>query len=177
MIIYWQLFKVFFYTNLIGYGGGPATIPLIEKEVVGKYHWMTTEEFSNTLGLANALPGPIATKMAGYIGYEEAGVLGILISLSATVFPSVLLLILLLSLLNKYKNSPRVKRLSTFVLPAITILMAQLSLGFFQSSTISNGWFITIIGVVVCYVLLDLMKVNAIILILAALVLGGIFLG
>lgn len=55
--------------------------------------------------------------------------------------------------------------------------MAQLSLGFFQSSTISNGWFITIIGVVVCYVLLDLMKVNAIILILAALVLGGIFLG
>lgn len=176
-MIYWQLFKVFLYTNLIGYGGGPATIPLIEKEVVGKYHWMTTEEFSNTLGLANALPGPIATKMAGYIGYEEAGILGVIVSLFATVAPSVLLLLFLLGLLNKYKDSPRVKRLATFVLPAITILMAQLAFGFFQTSTISNGSMITIIGVVICYILLDFVKINAILLILAGLILGGLFLG
>lgn len=176
-MIYWQLFKVFLYTNLIGYGGGPATIPLIEKEVVGKYHWMTTEEFSNTLGLANALPGPIATKMAGYIGYEEAGVLGAAISLLATIAPSVVLMLLLLSLLNTYKNSPRVKRLTTFVLPAIALLMAQLAWSFFHTSTLSNGLWITVLGVFGCYILLDILKVNAIYLIIAGLVLGGLFLG
>ncbi|MBQ0138533.1 MAG: chromate transporter [Kurthia sp.] len=176
-MIYWQLFKVFLYTNLIGYGGGPATIPLIEKEVVGKYHWMITEEFSNTLGLANALPGPIATKMAGYIGYEEAGVLGALISLLATIAPSVILMLLLLSLLNAHKDSPRVKRLTTFVLPAIALLMAQLALNFFHTSTISNGWLLTILGVSICYILLDVVKINAIYLIVAGLILGGLFLG
>lgn len=176
-MIYWQLFMVFFYTNLIGYGGGPATIPLFEKEVVQRYHWMTTEEFSNTVGLANALPGPIATKMAGYIGFEQGGILGLVVSLFATIFPSVLLMIVLVGILNKYKESPRVNRLSTFVLPAIAVLMGQLAVDFFQTAISSTKMSIVIIGVIISYLLMDIVKVNALILIVAGLILGGIFLG
>lgn len=176
-MIYWQLFVVFFYTNLIGYGGGPATIPLFEKEVVQRYHWMTTEEFSNTVGLANALPGPIATKMAGYIGFEQAGILGALVSLFATIFPSVLLMIVLISILNKYKDSLRVSRLSTFVLPAIAVLMGQLAFDFLQTAISSTSIAIAVIGFIVSYILLDIVKVNALILIIAGLLLGGLFLG
>lgn len=176
-MIYWQLFIVFLYTNLIGYGGGPATIPLVEKEVVQRFHWMTTEEFSNTVGLANALPGPIATKMAGYIGFEQGGVLGVIVSLVATVLPSVLLMIGLLNLLNKYKSSPRISRLSTFVLPAIAVLMGQLAFDFLQSAISSTSALLAIIGVAISYFLLEYVKVNALILIIAGLVLGGLFLG
>ena len=82
---YVQLFLAFFFPNIIGYGGGPATIPLIEHEVVEKYGWMTKSEFSEVLALGNALPGPIATKMAAYIGYDVAGVFGAAIALFATV--------------------------------------------------------------------------------------------
>lgn len=176
-MIYWQLFIVFLYTNLIGYGGGPATIPLVEKEVVQRFHWMTTEEFSNTVGLANALPGPIATKMAGYIGYEQAGILGVIVSLVATVLPSVLLMIALLNLLNKYKSSPRISRLSTFVLPAIAVLMGQLAYDFLQSAISSTTALLAIFGVAISYILLEYVKVNALILIVAGLLLGGLFLG
>lgn len=176
-MIYWQLFIVFLYTNLIGYGGGPATIPLVEKEVVQRFHWMTTEEFSNTVGLANALPGPIATKMAGYIGFEQGGVLGVIVSLVATVLPSVLLMIGLLSLLNKYKSSPRISRLSTFVLPAIAVLMGQLAFDFLQSAISSTSALLAIAGVAVSYFLIEYIKVNALILIIAGLILGGLFLG
>ncbi len=75
-MIYWQLFLAFFIPNIVGYGGGPAIIPLIENEVVGTYGWMTHQQFAETLALGNALPSPIATKMAGYIGYAIAGVGG-----------------------------------------------------------------------------------------------------
>ena len=75
-MIYWQLFLAFFIPNIVGYGGGPAIIPLIENEVVGTYGWMTHQGFAETLALGNALPSPIATKMAGYIGYRVGGVLG-----------------------------------------------------------------------------------------------------
>jgi len=83
-MIYWQLFLAFFIPNIVGYGGGPAIIPLIENEVVGRYGWMSSQAFAETLALANALPSPIATKMAGYIGYDVAGVPGSLIATFAT---------------------------------------------------------------------------------------------
>ena len=75
-MIIWELFIAFLIPNLLAYGGGPASIPLIEHEVVARYNWMTKSEFSEFLALANSLPGPIATKMAGYIGYEVGGFLG-----------------------------------------------------------------------------------------------------
>ena len=84
-MIYWQLFLAFFIPGILGYGGGPASIPLVEHEVVEKYEWMTTQEFSEVVALGNSLPGPIATKMAGYIGYTEGGILGAVIALFATV--------------------------------------------------------------------------------------------
>lgn len=63
-MIYWQLFLAFFIPGILGYGGGPASIPLVEHEVVENYEWMTTQEFSEVVALGNSLPGPIATKMA-----------------------------------------------------------------------------------------------------------------
>ncbi|GAA3318633.1 hypothetical protein GCM10020331_022220 [Ectobacillus funiculus] len=52
----------FFLANVLGYGGGPASIPLMYAEIVTHHHWLTNTEFSNMLALGNALPGPIATK-------------------------------------------------------------------------------------------------------------------
>ena len=92
-MIYVQIFLAFFIPGIIGYGGGPASIPLIENEVVDTYGWMTTAEFSDTLALGNALPGPIATKIAAYIGYNQAGVLGAGVALFAIIGPSLILML------------------------------------------------------------------------------------
>lgn len=63
----WYLFLAFFIPGIVGYGGGPAIIPLIEIEVVQRYEFMTRQEFGEVLAMGNALPGPIATKMAGIL--------------------------------------------------------------------------------------------------------------
>ena len=131
-MIYLQLFLAFLIPGVVGYGGGPASITLIEYEVVNRYGWMTTSQFSEVLALGNSLPGPIATKMSGYIGYEVGGVLGSVIALFATVAPSLILMVLLLSLIYRYKDSPRVKRLSKVVLPAVAILMGTLTFDVFM---------------------------------------------
>lgn len=173
---YVNLFLAFFFPNIIGYGGGPATIPLIEHEVVEKYGWMTKSEFSEVLALGNALPGPIATKMAAYIGYEVAGVLGSAVALLATVGPSVLLMIVLLKILHVYRNSPRVKRLSSFVLPAIAVLMGALTVDFFIESASNIGIVLTIVFAVVSYILLEKVKLNPAFVIVAGLACGALLL-
>ncbi len=54
-MIYVQIFLAFFIPGIVGYGGGPASIPLVQYEVVDRYEWMTVEEFSEVLALGKCL--------------------------------------------------------------------------------------------------------------------------
>ncbi|WP_277673903.1 chromate transporter [Piscibacillus halophilus] len=172
----WDLFVAFFIPGIVGYGGGPASIPLVEHEVVKNYGFMTTNEFGEVLALANALPGPIATKMAGYIGFEVAGTLGSIVALFATIVPSLLAMILLLGLLTKYKDSPKVKRITTYVRPIIAVLMGFLAFQFFDTSVESAGWIQTIFLVIVSLLLLEKYRVHPAWVVAGSLVYGAVFL-
>jgi chromate transporter len=175
-MIYWHIFLAFFIPGIVGYGGGPASIPLVENEVVDRYEWMTVTEFSEVLALGNALPGPIATKMAGYIGFEQGGILGAVIGVFATVAPSLILMIILLGLLYKYKDSPKVKRMTTYVRPTIAVLLGVMTFSFFSTSYIDSGIMQTLILIVVSFLLLERLKVHPAYVIVGALAYGGIFL-
>jgi len=126
IIEYLELFWVFLMTNILGYGGGPATIPLVQHEVTHVYGWMSEYAFIEMLAAANALPGPIATKMAGSIGFLQAGLIGATVSLVGAVMPSLILKIMLMNFLLKHKNSTRVKRLSLYVKPTIAVLLGMI---------------------------------------------------
>ncbi|MGE6203908.1 chromate transporter [Guptibacillus hwajinpoensis] len=176
-MIYWDIFVAFFIPGIVGYGGGPASIPLVENEVVGRFGWMSVNEFSEMLAMANALPGPIATKMAGYIGFQQGGVLGAFIGVFATVAPSLVLMIVLLSLLNRFKNSPKVKKMTALIRPTIAILLGVMAFQFFASSYEGAGLVQTIFLIVASFVLMEKMKVHPAFVIVGALAYGAVFLG
>ena len=85
-----DIFISFSKVGIFAYGGGPSMIPLVQEEVVDVHGWMTIEEFTDALAMGYALPGPIATKMAAYIGYKVAHGPGLLVALFGTVFPSLI---------------------------------------------------------------------------------------
>lgn len=172
----WYLFLAFFIPGIVGYGGGPAIIPLIEIEVVQRYEFMTRQEFGEVLAMGNALPGPIATKMAGYIGFEVAGVAGSLVALAATVVPTLVAMIVLLNLLNKFKDSPKVKRMTALIRPTIAILLAVLAYQFFETSYFDAGIWHTSILVVLSFVLLEKLNVHPAFVIAGSLVYGAVYL-
>ncbi|SDN71379.1 chromate transporter [Alkalicoccus daliensis] len=175
-MIYWEIFLAFFIPGIVGYGGGPATIPLIEYEVVHRYDWMSIEEFGEVLALGNALPGPIATKMAGYIGFVEGGVLGAFVALFATVAPSLILMIVLLSILLRFKDSPKVKKLSSIVRPTIAVLLGVMTLRFMTVSYDDSGIMQTIFLLGLSYYLLEIRKIHPAFVIAGALLYGALFL-
>ncbi|MGQ4878472.1 chromate transporter [Billgrantia sp. LNSP4103-1] len=176
-MIYAQLFLAFFIPNIIGYGGGPAIIPLIEAEVVGRYGWMNAQEFAETLALGNALPSPIATKMAGYVGYDVAGIGGALVAVLATVVPSLVLMLGALGLLYRYRDSPRVKRMSQWVRPVIAMMMAWLTWSFFNEGVDKSGLLHTLLIGAAAAIALVRFRTHPAFVVLAALVYGGLFLG
>ncbi|SDY34141.1 chromate transporter [Evansella caseinilytica] len=139
-MIHKQLFFAFLRVGLLGYGGGPSSIPLVQKEVVQKYKWMSDEEFSDVLAIGNTLPGPIATKMAGYIGYRIAGYLGMINALAASVIPTVLLIIVLFASLAPYRDQGWVHGMTSGVIPVVAVMMGTLTWGFVKKSAVDFGW-------------------------------------
>ena len=174
---YWDIFIAFFIPNIVGYGGGPAIIPLIEAEVVGRFGWLTVQQFSETLALGNALPSPIATKMAGYIGYNVGGIVGACIAIFATVTPSLVLMIFLLTLLFKNKDSIKVKSMTLLVRPIIAVMMALLTWKFLENSYFTIGWQHSLILVLCAYLLRERFKTHPALVISASMIYGAFFLG
>jgi len=176
-VIYLQLFWAFFISNILGYGGGPPSIPLIQNEVVDHYHWMSIKEFGEVLAVGNALPSPIATKLAGYIGYQVAGVPGATVALLATVAPTAIAMILLLQFINLFRNAPQVKAMTQSVRPVVTVLLGTMTYQFLLGAVEGIGWIQTGILTVASYLLLETWKVHPAFVMVAAMVYGYIFIG
>jgi len=176
-MIYFKIFWANFIANLLGYGGGPATIPLLENEVVDGYGWFTTHEYSEMVALGNGLPGPIATKLAAFIGYDQGGILGAGIGLFASVAPSLILLIALLGILFKYKESPRIKRLTKVVRPVIAVLLGVMTYEFFFDSYEGIGLIHSGIICILGLICLEKLKISPVYVVIGALVYGAVLLG
>ncbi|MFC5648545.1 chromate transporter [Paenibacillus solisilvae] len=173
---WWDIFCGFLVANVLGYGGGPASIPLMQEEIVNHYGWMTNGQFADVLAVGNALPGPIATKLAAFVGYEVGGWIGFLIATIATVVPSAIALIVMLRILNHYRQSPAVKGMTLLVQPVIAVMMAVLT---WQLSNVSMGsigiWQSLGISMVAFWALTK-GKIHPAFVIIAAFVYGGLVL-
>lgn len=160
MKTHWNLFIAFFRVGILGYGGGPASIPLIQKEVIEKYKWMDNEEFGDLLALGNTLPGPIATKLAGYIGYRVSGIWGMLNAVVATIVPTIILMIILLGSLSSIKGYDWVQGMTAAVIPVVGMMLAVLTWQFIAKSGSGLGWVKTAIMVVILFVLIQIVGLH-----------------
>lgn len=167
-----DLFIAFFRAGMLGYGGGPSSIPLMHKEVVERYGWMNDEEFSDVLALGNTLPGPIATKMAGYIGYRIGGVIGLLNTIIATVLPTVVLMLLLIGTISTFKDVPFVQGMTAAIGPIVGVMLLVLALQFFWQSKQGNGWSWTVFLSLISILVLELLGLHPAILIGALLIIA-----
>ena len=155
-----DIFIAFFRSGILGFGGGPSTIPLVHKEVVGTFQWMTDEEFSDVLSIGNTLPGPIATKMAGYIGYRVGGWLGLANALVATVLPTVLLMVLLLSSLQQFKELDFVKGMTNGVIPIVAVMLGVMTWDFLKKSQKSLGWTVALVMLISSFIAMIVLNIH-----------------
>jgi chromate transporter len=157
---YYQLFVAFFRSGILGYGGGPAAIPLVQKEVVEIFKWMDNDEFGDILAIGNALPGPINTKMAGYIGYRVSGISGMLVAISASIIPTIILMIVILTSLASIKDQPWVQGATNAVVPVVGVMMAVLTWQFIGSSKKSLGWMKSIVFLVGSFLFIGILDIH-----------------
>lgn len=143
MEMLWKLFFSFFRTGIFGFGGGQATIPLIQEEVVDKFGWLTDEQFIDYLAMGNTLPGPIATKMSVIIGFDLAGYPGAFFALLGMLLPSTVAILVLFSFFEQYKNTAFVKGMQAAAKPVVVMLIAGVALSMARTGVFAGIDFAT----------------------------------
>ncbi len=165
-----ELLTSFTKVGSLAWGGGPAMVPLMQAEFVEHRGWMTDEQFLDALAANYALPGPLATKMAIWVGWEQGGLLGVLTSLLGIVLPSALLIGLVLWLFHSFKDHPRVAGMLQAVRPAVLAMLVFMVVQVAPKS--ATSWHTGLMAAVVLVLLF--LKVHPAWLILAAAGLGAI---
>src|SRR5690625_7661464 len=149
---------LFPYTTL--FRSGLSAIPLMHREVVTTYKWSDVEEFSDILLLSNPVAGPINRKLSGYSGWRLSGLKGLLTALAATVIPTVVLMILLLSVLNAYKDKSWVQGMSKRVIPIAGVMIGVLAWDFIVKSKTTMGWLATMIIIGISVVVMQVLGIH-----------------
>lgn len=113
----------FFRVGVFGFGGGPSMIPLIQREIVGANRWLNEEDFLDLYAAASSLPGPIATNLAGYVGWRAAGIRGAVMAVLALCAPTGVAIVALGGLYASVKDTQIVQFVLAGVRPVVIALL------------------------------------------------------
>lgn len=122
-MIYLNLFLAFLQIGLFSIGGGYAAMPLIEAQTVTKYGWLTMNEFTDLVTIAEMTPGPIAVNAATFVGNRIAGLSGALCATFGCIFPSLIIVSLLAKVYLKYKDAPLLQNILETLRPVVVALI------------------------------------------------------
>lgn len=123
----WALFLHFLTLSLLAIGGAITTAPEMHRYLVGQQHWLTDTQFTSSIALAQAAPGPNLLFVA-VLGWNVAGLAGAFAAMAGIMLPSTTLVLAANRWARKNRDSLGVR--------AFTAGMAPLTLGLL----ISTGW-------------------------------------
>ena len=103
-------------------------MPLIQAQTIDRYGWLSMNEFTDLVSIAEMTPGPIAVNAATFIGSRLAGLPGALIATFGAILPSLIIVSLLFLLYNKFGKLPAIQTALAWLRPAVTALIASAGL-------------------------------------------------
>lgn len=112
-------------------------IPLIQREVVDRQHWIDEEEFLNMIALAQAAPGIIAVNSAIFIGWRCGGWKGTAGAVLGAILPSFCIILAIAMVFRNYQDQPSVEAVFKGIRPAVVALIAAPLLKMAKSAKIT----------------------------------------
>ena len=139
-MIFLQLFWEYFKVGLFTIGGGYAMLPMVT-QIVLRREWLTEAELINFIGVAESTPGPFAINLATFVGstvgYSYGGlgvfgaILGSIIATFAVVLPSLVIIIVVTILFEKFRSNKYVNGALRGIRPVVVglVLSAVVTVG------------------------------------------------
>ena len=129
-----SLFLSFAKVGVLTFGGGYAMIPILEREIVDRQGWASSEELMDYYAVGQCTPGVIAVNTATFIGYKVAGNLGGIMATLGVVFPSLLIITLIAGILTNFADVPAVKSAFAAIRACVCVLIFNAVLKLWKSA-------------------------------------------
>ncbi|WP_337519336.1 chromate transporter, partial [Anaerotignum faecicola] len=123
-------------------GGGLATLPFLYR-LADKYPWFSAKQIPDMIAVSESTPGPLGINMATYTGFQHSGVIGSIAATFGLVLPSVIIIILISKVLEKFRSNKYVEYAFYGLRPAVMGLIAAAGFGvligaLFHSAALSD---------------------------------------
>lgn len=131
------LLKLFWSFLLIGFGsfGGLSMIPQISNEVLSN-GWMTAEQVTDIVAIAEMTPGPLGLNCASFAGMQAAGIPGAIAANLGVLTPSITLCAIVAVFFHKFRSS----RVMQWILVGVRPICLGMVVGVLISLSVSNYW-------------------------------------
>ena len=111
-----RIAHVFAMLSLVSIGGANAVLPEIRRQVVDVQGWMNDASFADLFAISHAAPGPNII-MVSLIGWQLAGLAGLLVATLAIMIPSCSLAFLAGRVVNRWSGTRWIALLKEGLIP------------------------------------------------------------
>lgn len=135
-------------------------IPLIQKEVTDKRHWISNSEMLDIVAISESTPGPISINSATYIGYRKRGFLGSVFATLGLIIPSFLVILVVSYVYKKIIDNAIIVKAFDGIKIAVVVLLFNAFIKFY--SQLEKGKFyihLIIIFAVIISALFDIFNI------------------
>ena len=167
-----DLFRAFFTIGALTFGGGYAMLPMLEREIVSKHKWATSEELLNYFAIGQCTPGVIAVNTATFVGHKIRGVIGGIVATLGVVAPSIVIITIIALVLQNFMDIAWVQHAFAGIRVAVCALITASVVKLFKSNVKTN-WHIAL--AVIAFVVVALLKLSPVYVVVACAVLSFIF--
>jgi chromate transporter len=130
------LFLSFAQAGACTFGGGYAMLPILQREMVQKRHWVTDEELADYYAIGQCTPGIIAVNTATFVGVKLKGTLGGIVATLGVVFPSIVIITVIAAFLRNFADLPVVAHAFAGIRACVCVLIFNAVLKLKKSSVI-----------------------------------------
>lgn len=160
-----NIFLVFLKIGAFAFGGVYSMLAFFERELVRKRHWLTPEEFAESVVIGQLTPGAPIVNTGIFIGYMLKRLRGALATVLGQVLPSFILVVVISILYIKYKDVALLKAVLKGIGAAVVGLIASVVYSMAQKLLKEYQ---AILFAVVAFIVLAIFKLNPIAIIVAA---------
>ena len=142
-----DLFLSFARVGVMTFGGGYAMLPMLQREIVENRGWATDEELTDYFAIGQCTPGVIAVNTATFIGRKTAGIAGGIAATLGVVFPSLVIITLLASLLSNFADIPAVQHAFAGVRVCVCVLIGNAVVKLWKKTVIDRATLVIFLAV------------------------------
>jgi len=129
-----DLYMVFVRIGAVAFGGGYAMMPILEKELIEKRGWITSEELVDYFAIGQCTPGIIAINVSTFVGVKKRGIPGAIIATLGFVTVPIVLIFIIAMFLKNFADNVYVKHAFAGIRVCVCVLIVNTVINMWKKS-------------------------------------------